>query len=233
MNLLEFHCCIYFSGCYFAQDAKYSNEFTGKCETKSMFMCRVLVGDYTEGHRRYTIPPFRDEEKTLTFDSCVDKLDQPSIFVIFDKNQIYPEYLIQYKEDLNMTQTIHVKPANVPAKQATKAPANQTQVTKVPTNQTQETKAPPNTTGANSTTLNQVQANHLTPNHSPSNQRQTTKVGTNQISASRSPSIQTQVTDISWRQTPTTNSVPHQFSTPSVPHHNSVPHQFSTPSDTT
>lgn len=36
-----------------------------------------------EGHRRY--------------DSCVDKTSNPSIFVVFDRNQCYPEYLIAYQ----------------------------------------------------------------------------------------------------------------------------------------
>lgn len=30
-------------------------------------------------------------------DSCVDKISDPNIFVIFDANQIYPEYLIEYR----------------------------------------------------------------------------------------------------------------------------------------
>lgn len=31
------------------------------------------------------------------YDSCVNNSTNPSIFVIFEKQQIYPEYLIEYQ----------------------------------------------------------------------------------------------------------------------------------------
>lgn len=39
-------------------------------------------------------PPFNSEAKTTTYDSVVDKKANPEKFVIFDKNQAYPEYLL-------------------------------------------------------------------------------------------------------------------------------------------
>lgn len=56
-----------------------------------MFFARVLVGDVIEGKWNYTRPP-------QPYDSCVDSRLNPSIFVIFQKNQIYPEYVIEYTE---------------------------------------------------------------------------------------------------------------------------------------
>lgn len=56
-----------------------------------MFFARVLVRDVIEGKRSYTSPP-------PPYDSCVDSRLNPSIFVIFQKNQIYPEYVIEYTE---------------------------------------------------------------------------------------------------------------------------------------
>ncbi|XP_063073845.1 protein mono-ADP-ribosyltransferase PARP12-like [Engraulis encrasicolus] len=94
----------YGEGSYFASDAKYSSSFTSKLGPKSMFVCRVLVGDFTKGERNYKKPPLKDEHQNIPFDSCVNDPDNPSIFVIFEKSQIYPQYLIQYldlKEKMN------------------------------------------------------------------------------------------------------------------------------------
>lgn len=56
-----------------------------------MFVVRVLVGNFVEGHPYFTSPP-------LGFNSCVDTRLNPSVFVIFEKDQSYPEYLIEYTE---------------------------------------------------------------------------------------------------------------------------------------
>jgi hypothetical protein len=32
------------------------------------------------------------------YDSCVDKVPNPQIFVVFDRNQCYPEYLFMYTD---------------------------------------------------------------------------------------------------------------------------------------
>lgn len=63
-----------------------------------MFMARVLVGDYVRGREDYVRPPPKSVDGLCFYDSCVDNKLNPSIFVIFEKNQIYPEYLIEYKE---------------------------------------------------------------------------------------------------------------------------------------
>lgn len=56
-----------------------------------MFVARVLVGDFIEGNMMYNSPP-------VHYDSCVDSRLNPSVFVIFQKDQIYPEYVIEYTE---------------------------------------------------------------------------------------------------------------------------------------
>lgn len=109
---------LFFSlGSYFARDAKYSSKF---CHTtanhsivlqkhglapaifqsdppyKSMFLARVLIGDYTVGQSKFCRPPSKDTRVTNFYDSCVDDIANPKIFVIFDCNQIYPEYLIEF-----------------------------------------------------------------------------------------------------------------------------------------
>ena len=63
-----------------------------------MFLARVLVGRYTRGKLSYRKPPPMDERKPFgrCFDSCVNYIDDPTLFVISDTSQYYPEYLIQY-----------------------------------------------------------------------------------------------------------------------------------------
>ncbi|XP_021490789.1 zinc finger CCCH-type antiviral protein 1 [Meriones unguiculatus] len=84
--------CKYGKGNYFAKEAIYSHK---NCSYEArnivMFVARVLVGDVIEGNMTYSSPP-------ALYDSCVDTRMNPSIFVIFQKEQIYPEYVIEYIE---------------------------------------------------------------------------------------------------------------------------------------
>nr|QNN90025.1 CCCH-type zinc finger antiviral protein [Anas platyrhynchos] len=89
----------YGKGSYFARDASYSHEYCQSAvKANVMFMARVLVGDYVRGREDYVRPPPKSVDGLCFYDSCVDNKLNPSIFVIFEKNQIYPEYLIEYKE---------------------------------------------------------------------------------------------------------------------------------------
>lgn len=64
--------------------------------SKSMFLARVLIGDYINGDSKYMRPPSKDGSYVNLYDSCVDDTWNPKIFVVFDANQIYPEYLIDF-----------------------------------------------------------------------------------------------------------------------------------------
>ena len=86
------------SGSYFARNASYSHSYTRNTPVRSMFVSRVLVGDHTLGSSSYVRPPSKDGGDTLFYDSCVDDIHAPSIFVVFDWPQIYPEFLLTYKE---------------------------------------------------------------------------------------------------------------------------------------
>ncbi|XP_048196254.1 zinc finger CCCH-type antiviral protein 1-like [Perognathus longimembris pacificus] len=82
----------YGKGNYFAKEAFHFHKSYG-CDTKNtvMFIARVLVGDFIEGHKEYTRPP-------PMYDSCVDTRLNPNVYVIFEKSQTYPAYLIEYVE---------------------------------------------------------------------------------------------------------------------------------------
>ncbi|XP_030211514.1 uncharacterized protein LOC115543102 [Gadus morhua] len=102
------HGTAYGKGSYFARDASYSHKYIGNASTvRSMFVSRVLVGHHTWGDASYVRPPSKDGGDTLIkgalsrrtfYDSCVDDIHSPSIFVVFDRPQIYPEFLLTYKE---------------------------------------------------------------------------------------------------------------------------------------
>ncbi|KAL0196580.1 hypothetical protein M9458_010152, partial [Cirrhinus mrigala] len=83
---------------YFARDAKYSHSYTKDLGTRTMFVCRILVGDYTKGESSFLRPPSKDGGDTIFYNSCVNDVYDPSIFVVFEKHQIYPEYLIEYRD---------------------------------------------------------------------------------------------------------------------------------------
>ncbi|XP_038563127.1 protein mono-ADP-ribosyltransferase PARP12 [Micropterus salmoides] len=91
------HGTAYGKGSYFARDASYSDRYARDKRSlrKIMFVALVLVGEYTKGSSSYVRPPPKGSSTTL-YDSCVNNESDPSIYVVFEKHQIYPEYLIDY-----------------------------------------------------------------------------------------------------------------------------------------
>ena len=89
------HATMYGEGAYFAKKSKYSHAYT-KPPDRFMFLVRVLVGEYTKGESSYKRPPSKPGAAHVLFDSCVDSITKPSIYIVFDTKQYYPEFLIQY-----------------------------------------------------------------------------------------------------------------------------------------
>nr|XP_046184927.1 protein mono-ADP-ribosyltransferase PARP12-like isoform X2 [Oncorhynchus gorbuscha] len=89
---------VYGEGSYFARDAKYSHSYTSHSGVRSMFACQVLVGDYTRGNSGLRRPPPKGERSPTLYDSCVDNVLNPSIYVVFERHQVYPEFLIKYDD---------------------------------------------------------------------------------------------------------------------------------------
>ena len=87
-------------GSYFARDASYSHAYAraGASGSRYMFVAKVLVGSYTKGHSSYRRPPQKipSDPGSDLYDSCVNNLSNPSVFVVFDTDQLYPEYIITY-----------------------------------------------------------------------------------------------------------------------------------------
>ena len=88
------------NGTYFAVNALCSHSYA-KIDSdllQVMFLAKVLVGCYTKGHPSYRRPPAKDLANVdiHLYDSCVDNVLNPTIYVVFDRNHFYPEYVIQY-----------------------------------------------------------------------------------------------------------------------------------------
>ncbi|XP_044041793.1 protein mono-ADP-ribosyltransferase PARP11 [Siniperca chuatsi] len=99
-------------GIYFAKYATYADKYSksstdplpfygretqrvhSEC-TKIIFLARVMIGKSNVGKKHFQKPDHGSSEDS--HHSCVDDINNPTIFVIFDPNQIYPEYLIQYR----------------------------------------------------------------------------------------------------------------------------------------
>ncbi|KAG8438726.1 hypothetical protein GDO86_005064 [Hymenochirus boettgeri] len=105
------HGTLYGKGSYFARDSSYSHNYSKHhaSQTLIMFVARVLVGDFVCGKSTYLRPPSKSLQQFSHFyDSCVDNEGNPAIFVVFEKLQIYPEYIIKYSEN-NQDTLLHVR----------------------------------------------------------------------------------------------------------------------------
>ena len=99
-NYTSFSGVIYGKGVYFGVTAHLSNRYTTEnLGRRNMYLCRVLVGSYTKGSEDVVVPPYKDEATKTRYDSVVDKLQNPSVFAVFQDAVAYPEYLITYEMD--------------------------------------------------------------------------------------------------------------------------------------
>ncbi len=93
---------VYGRGVYFARDASYSARKSYSPPNpnghKFMYLARVLTGEYTVGNAQMLAPPPKQPQKdqTILFDSVVDDVQNPQIFVVFHDSHTYPEYLIEF-----------------------------------------------------------------------------------------------------------------------------------------
>ncbi|XP_010780716.1 poly [ADP-ribose] polymerase 11-like [Notothenia coriiceps] len=111
LRLPSKHGSVYGKGIYFAKHATFADKYSNGSRdplplyggetrgvqgeyTKVIFLARVIIGKSTVGKAICRKPDDGSAENTHY--SCVDDVKHPKIFVIFDPNQIYPEYLIQY-----------------------------------------------------------------------------------------------------------------------------------------
>lgn len=91
----------YGKGVYFARDATYSMgraySQPDKQGVQTLILARVCVGIYCAGRSSQLIPDVRDSATQLLYDSTVDSLSNPSIYVTYHDAQAYPEYIVRFK----------------------------------------------------------------------------------------------------------------------------------------
>ncbi|NWX39256.1 PAR14 polymerase, partial [Steatornis caripensis] len=95
------HAANFGNGTYFAVNASYSaNDTYSKPDAdgkKYMYLARVLVGEYSQGTRGSITPAAKNASNSIDlFDSSTDDVKRPSMFIIFNDIQAYPEYLITF-----------------------------------------------------------------------------------------------------------------------------------------
>jgi len=86
-------------GAYFAGHSEYSERYAApdKYGNRRMFLCRVAVGDWCVGKKDQLTPDSKPGKTTELFDSTVNDIANPSIFVVYHDTQVYPEYIVTYK----------------------------------------------------------------------------------------------------------------------------------------
>ena len=85
-------------GTYFARDAGYSHDYATVLSSgqKQMIVADVVVGRWTRGQRGMNQCPVIEGERYARYNSLVDKVDNPRIFVVQHSSQAYPAYVITY-----------------------------------------------------------------------------------------------------------------------------------------
>ena len=63
-----------------------------------MYFTQVLTGEFTAGNSTMMVPPPKNPSicANVLFDSTVDNIANPTIFVVYNDTQNYPAYLVTY-----------------------------------------------------------------------------------------------------------------------------------------
>ena len=96
---ISFIGAMYGNGVYFAKNASYAMAYTSdRFGERHMYLARVVVGLFAKGRKGLRVPPLVDcRVPEVHYDSVVDNVDNPAVFVVFRDAQCYPEYLLTFK----------------------------------------------------------------------------------------------------------------------------------------
>ncbi len=102
MCILSFPAAYYGRGVYFAVESSYSAHDKYAVPDSSglqyMFVCTVIIGEYTKGNKDMRTAPPLTPGSNEVFDTLVENVKSPTIFVALTDAQAYPEYLITFKK---------------------------------------------------------------------------------------------------------------------------------------
>lgn len=64
-----------------------------------MYLCKVLTGEFVMGKNGMRVPPQKPSGASAhaLYDSVVNNVQNPSMFIIFNDTQAYPDYLVAFK----------------------------------------------------------------------------------------------------------------------------------------
>ncbi|XP_068103186.1 protein mono-ADP-ribosyltransferase PARP15-like [Hyperolius riggenbachi] len=101
-SYMGLHATMYGKGCYFAVNAWYSSSSTysrpDKDGKKYVYQVAVITGRYCTGTSATKEPPHIDNNPNNDrYDSVVDNVNNPEMFIVFHDDYTYPEYLITFK----------------------------------------------------------------------------------------------------------------------------------------
>ena len=88
---------VYGCGIYFARESKYSHRFVSDytpSQGYEMFLSFVLVGEYEQGSAKKKFTGIKPDGNQ--YDSTVDNMINPQVFVVYNDYQAIPRYIINY-----------------------------------------------------------------------------------------------------------------------------------------
>ena len=100
VNYHLFSATMFGKGVYFAVKTEYpaGRGYAGADSKghKRIYKSLVLTGDFAQGAQDIPVPPPNPSNPGFNFDSTVDNMSNPVMFVVFLDNMAYPEYLITF-----------------------------------------------------------------------------------------------------------------------------------------
>jgi len=88
------------NGTYFAKNSSYSAQPQySRPDVRGhryIIQTRVITGDWTPGQNGMKAAPYKNNSPTEQYDSVVDNVQSPTIFVVFHDTAAYPEYIIKF-----------------------------------------------------------------------------------------------------------------------------------------
>lgn len=89
---------MYGVGSYFARDSSYSYRYAqpNPSGDRYMMQTKVITGEWAQGSQGIKAAPYKSNQ-IHQYDSVVDNMQGPSIYVVFHDVAAYPEYIIKFR----------------------------------------------------------------------------------------------------------------------------------------
>ena len=87
----------YGRGVYFATNAQYSQGYVkpDSNNRRRMFLAEVITGEFCQGNSSITVLPMLPDTDAQ-YDSAVNNVNSPSMYVVFKDASVYPSYIVTY-----------------------------------------------------------------------------------------------------------------------------------------